>query len=179
MEAMRAIEIIETAIVEGVNLLANPDVDEALAVLCDYAPVMQPHNRLLATDYALAKIIDDDVLDLSTATAANAANILKEFFSGSHKDSYYSCERGAEYCKETFWAYIVNSHCSDDSPIGDFARDMRDDDEFPREMYDRFSDGYTALHQYLRSCSACDGAFDAFEDAWREYANAAGLSWIE
>lgn len=50
------------------------------------------------------------------------------------------------------------------SPTGDLARDMRDDELFP-EVENTRKD----IKAYLIAHNACDGAISAFETMWRSY----------
>lgn len=63
----------------------------------------------------------------------------------------------------TFYGWIIKNHIRDHSPVGDLARDMRDDREFPHR-----ADKQKIL-DYLEYCGACDGCMDAFGKAWAEY----------
>ncbi|UKY48506.1 YozE family protein [Streptomyces inhibens] len=63
-----------------------------------------------------------------------------------------------------FRAWLLR-HVDEQSPIGDLARDVRDDDEWP----DGEPKSFELYNEYLDSMSACDGALDALEDAWSRY----------
>ncbi len=52
----------------------------------------------------------------------------------------------------------------DDTPCGDFVRDMLRDLSFP-VLADR-----NIIERYLGRINACDGAMSAFEKLWRDYA---------
>lgn len=70
-----------------------------------------------------------------------------------------------------FYTWMMKKHINTKAPVGDLARDMKDDREFPR-------DGDKAvIRDYLEGCGACSGcmdAMDAFERAWRKYEREAG-----
>lgn len=51
----------------------------------------------------------------------------------------------------------------EDSPRGDFTKDMLADFDFPKVA------DYNAIKRYLEQIFACDGAMDAFEKLWRGY----------
>lgn len=53
---------------------------------------------------------------------------------------------------------------SEQSPCGDFVRDMLRDFSFPKTASHR------AISRYLWQTGACAGAVDAFEELWRAYA---------
>lgn len=53
---------------------------------------------------------------------------------------------------------------SEQSPCGDFVRDMLRDFSFPQTASHR------AISRYLWQTGACAGAVDAFEELWRAYA---------
>lgn len=63
-----------------------------------------------------------------------------------------------------FYTWILKTHIGTMAPVGDLARDMMEDCEFPREG------GRKRIRHYLESCGACSGCLDAFEEAWKEYA---------
>lgn len=66
--------------------------------------------------------------------------------------------------KMTFYGWIVKKHLKTMAPVGDLARDMKDDDTFPRRA------GYEKIRSYLEwDCKACSDCLDAFEKAWAEY----------
>lgn len=48
-------------------------------------------------------------------------------------------------------------------PIGDLARDIAGDKDFPD------TNDCEILLNYLHTNGACDGALDAFKDAWHKY----------
>ena len=52
----------------------------------------------------------------------------------------------------------------DDTPQGDFVRDMQSDIKFP------IMAEHGIILRYLNRTSACDGAIEAFEELWSEYA---------
>lgn len=52
---------------------------------------------------------------------------------------------------------------NEQSPRGDFAKDMLADFDFPKAA------DYKVIKRYLERISACVGAMDAFEELWRDY----------
>ena len=64
----------------------------------------------------------------------------------------------------SFYRWILKKHINTMAPVGDLARDMKEDSEFPRDG------GKKKIRQYLESCHACSGCMDAFDEAWAEYA---------
>lgn len=71
----------------------------------------------------------------------------------------------------TFYTYMVRKHIKEDSPMGDLAKDMREDrDRFPRNSTVKLSGWHDSILSYLYDCGACSGCIDAFEEAWKEYA---------
>lgn len=67
----------------------------------------------------------------------------------------------------TFYKFMITNKITDESPVGDFARDMKADLTWPRTckyIYDK-----NFLLNYLRRRGACSQALDAFEEAWDEY----------
>ncbi|MBZ6205798.1 sterile alpha motif-like domain-containing protein [Streptomyces olivaceus] len=66
---------------------------------------------------------------------------------------------------ESFYEWLMR--CVDEqSPVGDLARDARDDDTWPDG-----EESYDLCVEYLESLNAYDGALDALEEAWRRYDN--------
>lgn len=62
-----------------------------------------------------------------------------------------------------FYTWMMKNNINTMAPVGDLARDMEDDNEFPR-------DGKKAqVRGYLNRCGACSGCMEAFEEAWSEY----------
>ena len=67
-----------------------------------------------------------------------------------------------------FYTWMMKKHIRTMDPVGDLARDMKPDKEFPR-------DGNKGeIEAYLENCGACSGCMDAFEKAWRKYEREAG-----
>ena len=67
----------------------------------------------------------------------------------------------------TFYKFMITKKITDESPVGDLARDMKADLTWPRTckyIYDK-----NFLLNYLRRSGACSQALDAFEEAWDEY----------
>lgn len=67
----------------------------------------------------------------------------------------------------TFYKFMITKKITDESPVGDLARDMKADLTWPRTckyIYDK-----NFLLNYLRRRGACSQALDAFEEAWDEY----------
>jgi uncharacterized protein YozE (UPF0346 family) len=70
----------------------------------------------------------------------------------------------------TFYTYMTRMHLTDDTPMGDLARDMKGDgDHFPRNKITRLNRWHEKILNYLYDCGACSGCLDAFEEAWEEY----------
>lgn len=68
-----------------------------------------------------------------------------------------------------FYTWMMKKHINTKAPVGDLARDMKDDREFPHD-----GDKET-IQGYLESCGACSGCMDAFERAWKKYEREAGV----
>ena len=65
----------------------------------------------------------------------------------------------------SFYRWMLKKNLKTMAPVGDLARDMRDDETFPRYA------GRKELYRYLNDeCKACDDCMAAFEEAWKEYA---------
>lgn len=62
-----------------------------------------------------------------------------------------------------FKKWVVNKYKDADSPRGDFARDCRDDRQFPRK------DDRDVIALHLTACGACYEAQAVFKSLWLEY----------
>lgn len=69
----------------------------------------------------------------------------------------------ARQVKPTFYEFM-EKYVEDNTPVGDLARDMRDDPGFPQ-----LSSSKSVIKAYLSSANACDGAIEALDDAWALY----------
>ncbi len=67
-----------------------------------------------------------------------------------------------------FYTWMMKKHINTKAPVGDLARDMKEDREFPRDG------NKEAVRRYLESGGACSGCMDAFERAWKKYEREAG-----
>jgi len=63
----------------------------------------------------------------------------------------------------SFLAWLKR-HATRQDPIGDLARDAKDDAGAPKGRASK-----TVWLDYLRSTGACSGAIDAFREGWREF----------
>ena len=61
------------------------------------------------------------------------------------------------------FAKWIMRYKEDNSPIGDLARDISDDKDFPKTKSKK------KILEYLESKDACDGAISAFISAWEAY----------
>ena len=57
----------------------------------------------------------------------------------------------------------LKKHKDDNTPLGDLARDVSEDKDFPKTK------SSNKILEYLESKGACDGAISAFKDAWKLY----------
>ena len=62
-----------------------------------------------------------------------------------------------------FKTWIIRRHIDDDSPIGDLARDIKDDETFTEK------NSFSGIDNYLDMNNACDRCIEAFKKAWDEY----------
>lgn len=62
-----------------------------------------------------------------------------------------------------FFKWAVKMYAEENSPRGDFVRDMRDDFSFPLMAC------VDIIRRYLDQNDACDRAVDVFESLWAEY----------
>lgn len=62
-----------------------------------------------------------------------------------------------------FYRWMMKKHLDTKAPVGDLARDMEDDKEFP---YDGSLD---EILEYLEGKGACFGCMDACMEAWKQY----------
>ena len=64
----------------------------------------------------------------------------------------------------SFRRWLLEKYLKDNSPYGDFARDVKIDDDFPRKA----RDGYE-IKWYLENKNCCAECLETFEDLWKEY----------
>lgn len=64
---------------------------------------------------------------------------------------------------KSFYSWLLQFK-SDNTPLGDLARDAKADKDFPRHAI-----SYKHLNDYLVSKAACKDALSIFEKAFREY----------
>ena len=62
-----------------------------------------------------------------------------------------------------FYTWMMRKHLRTKAPVGDLARDMELDRQFPKDG-DRAS-----IRKYLEDNDACSGCLAVFEKAWRKY----------
>lgn len=62
-----------------------------------------------------------------------------------------------------FKARIIERHADEESPIGDLANDIRDDESFTKK------NSFSGIDCYLNAHSACSQCHEAFRQAWDEY----------
>lgn len=67
-----------------------------------------------------------------------------------------------------FYTWMMRKHLRTKAPVGDLARDMELDRQFPKDG-DRAS-----IRKYLEDNDACSGCLAAFEKAWRKYERETG-----
>ena len=64
---------------------------------------------------------------------------------------------------QDFYDYVTRNYLGKDSPEGDFAMDMRDDESFPRHTT------YENLLSHLKRKRACREVLEIFESLYQEY----------
>lgn len=64
----------------------------------------------------------------------------------------------------SFYDWMITRQINKKSSIGDFARDMKDDTDFPY-----YANESEIVDYLLWECSACDNAIKAFRKAWKNY----------
>ncbi|MBD9733144.1 hypothetical protein IGX29_15290 [Streptomyces sp. H28] len=65
----------------------------------------------------------------------------------------------------SFRTWLVTNHAAEQTPIGDFAREVRDDEEWPDLQFE-------SLREYLDYLDSQDAGLDALdllEQAWNQY----------
>ncbi|MEU2969068.1 YozE family protein [Streptomyces ardesiacus] len=65
----------------------------------------------------------------------------------------------------SFRTWLVTTHASEQSPLGDLARDVRDDDEWPDLQFESLRE----YLDYLNTQGAGIDALDLLEEAWDQY----------
>ncbi len=66
-----------------------------------------------------------------------------------------------------FTSWLIKSYLNSDCGIGDLARDVAVDEDFPRGLLER-----NTYLEYFDRIRACDGAIEMFEKAWSKFVNA-------
>ena len=66
----------------------------------------------------------------------------------------------------SFRTWLVANHAAEQTPIGDLAREVRDDDEWPD---DHQFESLREYLEYLDSQDASNDALDLLEQAWDQY----------
>ena len=79
----------------------------------------------------------------------------------TRKNVHFSLFR--HWRKKVFKKWVVDKYKDADSPRGDFARDCRDDRQFPRK------DDRDVIALHLTACGACYEAQAVFKSLWLEY----------
>jgi uncharacterized protein YozE (UPF0346 family) len=65
---------------------------------------------------------------------------------------------------DSFANYCIKKYISDDSILGDLAKDIESDSGFPK-----MSNNKDEILRYLRLKSSCYECIEAFEEAWGNY----------
>lgn len=64
-----------------------------------------------------------------------------------------------------FKTWVIEQYKDEDSPAGDFARDLKCDKNFPM-----WAEGGFKIKWYLKyNCNACEECLDVFEELWKKY----------
>lgn len=64
----------------------------------------------------------------------------------------------------SFYKYLVDNYFETDSLIGELAREMERDNDFPKE-----SSNWEEIRNYIEECDGDPEAIEALEDAWEDY----------
>ncbi|MGX1268059.1 YozE family protein [Streptomyces phaeoluteigriseus] len=64
-----------------------------------------------------------------------------------------------------FRTWLVTTYAGEQSPLGDFAREVRDDDEWPDPQFESLRE----YLEYLDSLDAGIDTLDLLEEAWDQY----------
>ncbi|WP_309032534.1 YozE family protein [Streptomyces alfalfae] len=64
-----------------------------------------------------------------------------------------------------FRTWLITHHADEQSPIGDLARDVRSDTDWPTAV----SDELAVYRDHLEAMDAVDEALEALDDAWDAY----------
>lgn len=71
-----------------------------------------------------------------------------------------------------FYNWMMKNYKNAESPAGDLARDMYEDDHkenFKNSNPGKYKFWNNHIRAYLESCHACDDCIETFEKCWREY----------
>lgn len=65
--------------------------------------------------------------------------------------------------------WMKKNYIDSDCPKGDLARDIKRDENFPKNRTGKFDGWRRLILSYLYRQEACDGCLAAFEESWKEY----------
>ena len=64
----------------------------------------------------------------------------------------------------TFYKWLISNYLENDDPFGDFVKDVKSDDSFPKEAKD-----WKTIEEYLESKRASFAAIDTAKEAYEKY----------
>ena len=119
------------------------------------------------TSYGLKHILHDDTGIYVTNNEFKDAMLQAGFHPVSALELNWRSR--AVYVKELnenpspFFIWVKKKYLREDSPLGDFAKDMARDFSFPTKA------DHNVIFWYLIRIGACDGAMDCFDKLWKEF----------
>lgn len=69
----------------------------------------------------------------------------------------------------TYKNWMKRNYADLDSPEGDLARDVWNDETFPKNRCCKFKGWHDLIKSYLERKAACTEAISLFEKTWKEY----------
>ena len=123
------------------------------------------NNKIIIdlNEECISDIINEFYNPIVIATIKCAITVAKTFSS-----IFKKCDKSFDkvYFKwfaTDFKTYVIENYINEDSPEGDFAKDLKCDKNFPRTRH------YSKMHDYLKSCNCSYEVARIFDDLWEEY----------
>lgn len=130
---------------------------------------IRPAKRVLSgkTSYGLKHLLERDTDIYLTNNEFKDAMMLAGYMPVNPNELNWrykiSLTSEENYNESPFFKWAIANFIDEQSPVGDFVRDMANDFEFP------VLSEKGIIINYLFRVGACNGAVDAFEELWRLY----------
>lgn len=151
------------------GLITDKSADEIEAVCGWIRDNIRPARKILQgrTSYGLKHILEHDTGVYLTNNEFKDALFLAGFKPVRPDELNWRYRivlvRELNYNPSPFFQWVSKNYSGVDSPLGDFAKDMVHDKEFP------ILAEKGVIKKYLFWLGACSGAMEAFDELWRLY----------